>query len=734
MVTPRHVVRVPYLCVCGERFVLGRTLCARAASIRAAAAWVERAGTVQGVCPACGRAARARMPVWIVADGRLTRLVPPDHAAAVEGDDLAAVLAALPEDEALVVDPRPRRLESVGVARRPVEVEPHEAHPRDEEATRVQSAPEDDGPPNEAPRDDPSAQDLDTVVVESGPLAPARAAALRAEVVAHAGDGLGAHMGDLREIDGRVRVVVRGALARMWSEADLTAYPIHLRDHGYPLYGLRIVGRAMGQVGCIDAVVDPGESVATEVARVLSQQVQFDLVLLGGGEYRTEVEAPGFERNAVLCLESAQARLATQRPPPSAFGRALETLAKIPAQQRLSDAAPAVPLAMHEPIETAAAAYRALARLDAASRPERSARILETAGVAYEAFDTWRKRVLRRATEFGIAAPRRFWRRLTAAGIVPDLPSYARELARARAQLLASGACDLDDTQRVEAWQRIWDLCERKAIEPPPELRRALGLSDPPPGGGPEEPSSDTAAGVIAGSDDTHARWRRRLLDPSQRLDAIAEVLGASSIDDRTLSEVLEQLDALAPDELLAVIPELPRLGKRVVPGLVARLRSSRREVRQAAAIALGAIGGPEAIVALVDFLLAEPTKAWMDAARALGAHGSEALDVLARWIRKTREKKDVDRLVRALAEIAVADADVCERLERLARDAANDAVARIARAALAARARVREEGRAIRGERPLDEVTVVRGFARRVHEALFVPELDLDDAVVLDS
>lgn len=734
--------RVPYLCACGTVHPVDRTLALEGPSWDAVRAHVAASGTVSGTCPSCGEPARGCMPVWALVAGRLTRLVSADHAAApVEPARLKAVLEAVADRGDVVVEPAAVRLDAPATGRR-------RAAPADEaESTRVRPAPrsgdggqepEEEGPladlaeESETVRSDAGLGSYDTVVVDSGPVEVQTGAAVRAEIVARAGDGLGAHLGDLREIDGRVRVVVRGALAERWREAELTAYPVHLRSYGYPLYGLRIVGRSAGQVGCIDAVVDPAESVATEVARVLSQHVRFELVILGGGEYRCDVEAPGFERNAVLCLESAQAWLATDGLPPSKFGRAVEALARAGAEERLVDAAPPIELRRNDPIDSARAAFDALARLDRAARPENSSRLLEAAGVPYVAFDAWRRTVLEKATEFGIAAPRRFWRRMTAAGIVPDLATYVADLARNRARLVETGACDLTDTERVEAWQRIWDLCERKAIEPPPELRAALGLEAH--GDEPRSPTGDTTAGVIAKREDTHARWRRRLQDPQERLAAIAEALAASSIDDRTLSEVLEQLDVLAPDELLAVLPELPRLGKRVVPGLVARLRSTRREVRQGAAIALGAIGGTEAIAALVDYLLTERTRAWMDAARALGAHGAEALDVLAQRIRRTRAKKDLDRLVRALAEIAVADAGVCERLERLARDAERDAVSRLARAALAQRSTVREEGRKIRGEAPLSEVTVIRGFSRRVHEALFVPELDLDDAVTLDS
>ncbi|RMG93997.1 MAG: HEAT repeat domain-containing protein [Deltaproteobacteria bacterium] len=741
-----HAVRVPYACACGATFPVRRIVAIGASSPEEAAAWAQSEGTVEGTCPACAAPAFAVGPLYVATEDRLYRIVSRDHACTPEDPgELRAVLEAAGATDDWIIETRTARLENF-VAVPEANAEPRAGGVRrasarrpDGEPTRVRAAPSpaDDltdslAEEGETVRANVSSPSIETVVVDSGPVEVDSSASLRAEIVARAGDGLGAHVGDLRELDGRVRVVVRGASADKWSKAELSAYPVHLRSYGYPLYGLRVVGRAAGQVGCIDAVVDPGEPVATDIARVLSQGVRFQLVVLGGGEFRRELEAPGFERNAVTCLESAQARLATEGLPPSRFPRAVEELARHDAAARLDAAALPHPLRIDAPIETPRQAYEALERLDRAARPEHAAKVLEEAGVAYADYDAWRRRVLEAATDFGIAAPRRFWRRITAAGIAEDLGQYVERLAWARARHIEDGTCDLDDRQRIEAWQRIWDLCERKAIEPPPELRAALGVSVD--DAAADAPSGDTTAGIIARREDTHARWRRRLLDPTERLSAITEALSGSSIDDRTLSEILEQLDALAPDELLAVLPELPRLGKRVVPGLVARLGSTRREVRQGAAIALGAIGGTEAIAALVDYLLREPTRAWIDAARALGAHGSEALDVLAQRIRRTKARKDIERLVRALAEIAVADAEVCERLERLARDAERSEVARIAQAALAQRSTVREEGRRIRGEAPLSEVTVVRGFSRRVHEALFVPELDLDEALSLDS
>ncbi len=226
-----------------------------------------------------------------------------------------------------------------------------------------------------------------------------------------------------------------------------------------------------------------------------------------------------------------------------------------------------------------------------------------------------------------------------------------------------------------------------------------------------------------------------RLRDPLQRLRAATEVLqGRSSPED--LGTVIDALEEFEPSELLALLPDLNDLGLRAVPGLLAKLQSERREVRQAAAILLGMSREPGAMQRLAEHLVREPTTVWLDIARALGWFGTAAIRSLCQLLRQEaatpHEQLAIDRVSRALAEIAVAQDSGTEAqtgrdaVQALA-DASDPRVSTAARRAMASLAEVTTSGAQIRGEIPLNEVTEIRAFARSAYEAIMVPEMEVE-------
>jgi hypothetical protein len=551
---------------------------------------------------------------------------------------------------------------------------------------------------------------------------------------------LGAIMGELQVVDGRVRVraQVDAASADKWRAAKIEIRPIHLRGRGYPLLGVRAVASYMGSVGCIDAVIDVGAPMATDAFRALAQQfvVQLDLEATPGGEsVSCEVEALGMEPNAALCIESARGLLVHGEYPPHEYENARRKLADESVEQRLEPASVTISPGAYQHVVGAREAVVALDHLDRVSRKDSLSRLLEVDGLPMSEYDAIRRRVLRGSLEHGLVAPRRFWRRVVASGLVTDYADYAHQLASHRAAHEGEEG-DLEADQSRAVWEDILELCRRKDIPVPEAVRTALDL----PEGSIERYRSApqlSASGEIRSGGDDDELLDAKLRDPTHRLKAATEVL-QGRFGGGQLDAVFGALDLFDTDELLAIMPDLSELGPRATPGLVAKLQSERREVRQAAAILLGMSLDPDALESLADLLVREHTNVWLDVARALGAFGPVALRRLCQVLRREsgspREPQSIARVARSLAEIALSDADVGvgdhrpghDAVAALA-DAGDPRVSAAARQALATLEDVKVSGAAIRGELPLSENTEIRGFARRAYEAIMVPELEVE-------
>ncbi|MCH9681317.1 MAG: HEAT repeat domain-containing protein [Deltaproteobacteria bacterium] len=593
-------------------------------------------------------------------------------------------------------------------------------------------------PPRPAVEDDPEAGVPQIIGLDSpSPEVGARPASI------------GAHVADLT-LDEVVafRIRVSSEQLPQWEAARLSARPIHLRGRGYPLVGVRVVGSYMGQVGCIDAVVDVGSTLATDAFRRLSEQFSVTLVIEHGSrEISRTIEASGLEPNAALCVESARGILARGEYPPQEFDKARRALEAEPADVRLARAEVTIASGDYQHIIGAREAVAALEHLERVSQKETLARLLEVDGLPMAEYDLIRRRVLEGSLAHGLCAPRRFWRRLVASGLARDLDDYAERLCANRSEHEGEEG-DLDPDAAHEAWVAIHGLCERKNITPPAALRAALELPEPDaPAASPPPPPRRQASGEIRSGEiqsgtmppplvaTSAGPLGSRLRDPGQRLRAATEVLqGHASAED--LGQVIDALEEFETGELLALLPDLNELGPRAVPGLLAKLQSERREVRQAAAILLGMSRQPHAMERLAEHLVWEPTTVWLDVARALGWFGTAAIrslcQLLAQEAATPREQLAIDRVARALAEVAVAqgsalDTQTGRDAVRALAEAADPRVSTAARRAMASLAEVTSSGAQMRGEIPLSEVTEVRAFARRAYEAIMVPELEVE-------
>lgn len=557
---------------------------------------------------------------------------------------------------------------------------------------------------------------------------------------------LGAYVGQLVLEDGEAVAIadVDESEHEKWAQAKIVARPIHLRGLAYPLLGVRLVAAYMGQKAVVDAVVDAGQSHASDLFRALSKTFRVTLRVQPGTLPPVErlVEAPKLEPNAALCLESARSLLARGEYPPEDFAEATRQLAAMSVDERLAQTKVTIAPGAYQHIVGASEAVAALEHLDKVSNKEYLARLLEVDGMPMGEYDAIRRRVLAGSLEHGLVAPRRFWRRVVASGLVDDLGTYARLLADNR-QRHQGEEGDLPAEAAHEAWVKILDLCRRKNLPIPAPCRAALGLT-PQPGfvldgnERPPPPPQRQVSGQI-GESVVRTAVDPRLRDPKHRLKIAADVLQGRIGGE--VDHVFAVIDDFDNDELLALLPDLSELGGRAVPNLIRKLDSERREVRQSAAILLGLALDPGALEPLSERLVREDTNVWLDIARSVGAFGPVALRSLCQVLRReggtAGEQRAVERVARALAEVALSDGQVGpgdpspghDAVAALA-DARDPRVSAAARRALATLRDVSESGAVIRGELPLAENTEVRGFARRAYEAIMVPEVEVEAEV----
>ncbi len=526
-----------------------------------------------------------------------------------------------------------------------------------------------------------------------------------------------------------VRVALEEGDRARWGSAALRVQPIHLRRYGYPLIGVRIVASYLGETSICDGIVDVADELANEIFTRLSNEVRVHIGLTdleGNTPASREVSAPDLGRNAALCLESARGVLASEEFRPGAFASAWTRLSQEGAEARQKTAPH--PLApgdfMH--LLTPRESWLALEALDAASDKSNLGQLLEVDGLPIGEFEAIRKRVLKAATEHGLCAPRRFWRRVMASGLAEGAPDYARQLASHRATWEAEDD-DLDEDRQQAAWERIRGLCVRRDLPFPPELMDALGIEEA------SRPTragtgSKAAAGEIEVASDientpppTHING---ILEPQLPLEHGVAGLGEAGAM-VSLSQAFGALDGAEGADMLALLPTLAGFGTQAVPALVSRLDSPRREVRQATLALLSLAPDPAAVRPLVTRLYGEDSKVWTDVARSLGSFGPRVLGPITAYLRDRPTPRPGDeavlRAARAMAEVAVGDEEpgmAQDAVEALA-DAPQRAVSRAASRALATLHDVRQAKAQVLGHAPMPEVTQVRGFSRRIMDAL---------------
>jgi hypothetical protein len=213
--------------------------------------------------------------------------------------------------------------------------------------------------------------------------------------------------------------------------------------------------------------------------------------------------------------------------------------------------------------------------------------------------------------------------------------------------------------------------------------------SEPPPA-----QTSEPLRGAASETSLTSADLRRRLDDPTTRMDAIFELCRRGH--PAAITPIFKVLGALSPEDVATTVVLMLALGAGVAGGLVEALDSPSQDVRHAAALGLGQLRLSETLVPLLRRIEIETTPSWTEMARALGDYGGVALSIVVGAL-PTSDRRE--RLMVGLAHLANHGCAV--ELKNLENDP-DSSIALASRQALARCVRMVAEDVAVRTQQPL--------------------------------
>ncbi len=548
-------------------------------------------------------------------------------------------------------------------------------------------------------------------------------------------------IGSLELLSGVVTAEVEldAVTAEFWRVARAKVYPILLRNCGYPLLGIRCVGNIEDETAVIDCVADVASESTGAVFATLAQEFSLELQVVSQvGETIVSRRFVGrdLERNAAMCYEGARGYDLSGGP--QAFREAAKILSGRRLKRRLKGAKSPLDPIEYKNLSRPSRVWKAIEALNDGSKKENLQFLLEVGGLSISAYEDLRTAVLSACETFGLCPPSRFWRRALGASPANDYSEWAGILARARARAIETGRDDLNREQAGEAWHRIRDLCAKKKVDEPAQVVAILGVR----GGRSAVPrmrrsnQAPVAASGFIGDDAPKKKAQpasKGAFHGSRNRLAKATEMLAKARSPEAVGRVLDALEEFEVGDLLAILPTISELGYQAVPALIERLSAPRREVRQSVAILLGLANDARALDALCQQLIVEKTNIWTDMARAIGSFGPRAIGPLSELLQDVPASKldfTVARCGRAMAEVVISDGDDEAGPGRVAIESMIDvtdaALSAAAREALGTLRDVKSAGEMVRGERPLNEDTAIRGFSRRAYEAIMVPEIDL--------
>lgn len=227
------------------------------------------------------------------------------------------------------------------------------------------------------------------------------------------------------------------------------------------------------------------------------------------------------------------------------------------------------------------------------------------------------------------------------------------------------------------------------------------------------------------------------------RLAAALEL--ARRREGQAVGAVFASLARMTRGEAVQVLGSAVRYGIAAMPYLLSGLGSRKAFIRQGCALVLGMLKTEEAIEAIADALVSEPTDVWREVARAIGEVGPQAvMPVLSRL--RDRPERGRERVAWALAYVAArGDSGPIETLAK-GRD---KVAATVAQQAIKLVSIAGDEDAQVRNGTLVRDETVNKAFTRRFFDAaaraasqpeahraddLSVPAIRLDESDLLEA
>lgn len=421
--------------------------------------------------------------------------------------------------------------------------------------------------------------------------------------------------------------------------------------------------------------------------------------------------------NAGYLLATAEERLAAMSPRERSFDRAIIGY-DAPTYDRFGINHPEHREFRDDKLGTlggAAEVRRAVAIARRFSAPELETYLVCVRGYPLSRWRVRRREVLEHAIECGLWIGQTLSQVAMSEGLVRSRKELVTQLRANFAGTATELARDVDEEAVADNWNALDAEAEKLGLGPRSAEAHnsadASMVSGTIGGTGVEAAASVRASAPVAHR--TVEQLIAQLEDPDRRLDAAVEL--ARRGEERAIGPVFNSLRRMTRNEAVRVLGSAVGFGPRVAPHLIDGLRSRKSYLRQGCALALGSAPTEEAIEALCDQLVSEPTEIWREVARAVGQAGPAAvMSLVARLSGQDAEVRE--RVAWALANVITGGGDRPVRTLATGRDPAAKAVAH---RALELSGQAHTENQEVLGPEVPAEQTVNRAFSRSFFEAL---------------
>ncbi|MCB9556131.1 MAG: hypothetical protein H6707_08510 [Deltaproteobacteria bacterium] len=536
----------------------------------------------------------------------------------------------------------------------------------------------------------------------------------------------------LFDVDGQLVLLARGAAAAFRDSEPEVLIQLHRLDRGR---AVTILLRAQGQPGAGEPAppvlrwyLDPQQD--RPKLELLAERCELTVELLSAKGDKSEATwdlAAPLASNVRLMLDEISA----EEDHLGDYAATVHALAALDDSELLGKKAHNFSEDSFSELPSPASARLALGIVSYWSEPDNERYLLLTKSFPARFWNALRDRVTRSACAFGLRLDPRLAELALRDGLAADQAELLRRSVANFAEVsLRIVPSDLDPLEEWENWRLLLDDCLKAKIEVEPQIAEVAAAAS--------RRAHRAQAPIIdeagPGGDLTKLSEKELIAllgHPDQRRDAALELCTRGNAE--VARPIFRAVGAMSRAEVVRVLPAMTQLGTQVSALFVEGLRHRKSFVRQGSALALGVLRDPAALRPLCEMLITEPTRVWIEGARALGSGGDGAVDL----IRAQAEIADGDgreRLAWAFAHYALT-AKGRRRVEDLARGAEKDSHAgRVAARALQMLARVRQMDAEVRGQSPLRDQTIVRHFSRRFFEHVAGEVAELTEADIVDQ